>query len=114
MMRKNRGHIVTIASLAGHCGTPKLIDYCASKHAAVGFDESLKLELESTGYHGIHTSCICPYFIQSTGMFDSVHARYVPRLNSNTVADEIVKAILYNRHIVILPKHLSIGITLKQ
>lgn len=46
MMEKNSGHIVSIASLAGHVGVPKLVDYCASKFAAVGFDEALRMELE--------------------------------------------------------------------
>jgi hypothetical protein len=31
MMDNNHGHIVTIASSAGLCGTPGLADYCASK-----------------------------------------------------------------------------------
>ena len=46
MMEDNRGHIVSIASLAGHVGISKLVDYCASKFAAVGFDEALRMELE--------------------------------------------------------------------
>lgn len=46
MMENNKGHIVSIASLAGHCGVSKLVDYCASKFAAVGFDEALRMELE--------------------------------------------------------------------
>lgn len=46
MMKDNKGHIVSIASLAGHVGVPKLVDYCASKFAAVGFDEALRMELE--------------------------------------------------------------------
>lgn len=49
MLENNHGHIVTIASMAGLVGVPKMIDYCASKYAAVGFDESLRLELESLG-----------------------------------------------------------------
>jgi len=35
MLENNHGHIATIASLAGHVGIPKLVDYCASKFAAV-------------------------------------------------------------------------------
>jgi len=31
MMENNHGHIVTISSSAGLCGTPGLADYCASK-----------------------------------------------------------------------------------
>ena len=39
MMAANRGHIVSIASSAGVIGVPGLGDYCASKHAVVGFDD---------------------------------------------------------------------------
>lgn len=35
MLEKDHGHIVTIASMAGHVGMSKLVDYCASKFAAV-------------------------------------------------------------------------------
>lgn len=76
MLEKDHGHIVTIASLAGHVGIAKLIDYCSSKFAAVGFDEALRLELELLGSQ-VQTTCICPFFIQSTGMFDDVNSRYV-------------------------------------
>lgn len=46
MMESNKGHIVSIASMASQCGIPKLVDYCASKYAVVGFDEALQMELE--------------------------------------------------------------------
>ena len=45
MINKKLGHIVNVASLSGHSGTNKLVDYCASKFAAVGLDESLRVEL---------------------------------------------------------------------
>ena len=74
MLEKDHGHIVTIASMAGFVGIPKLVDYCSSKFAAVGFDEALRLELEILGSQNVLTSCICPFFIQATGMFDDVNA----------------------------------------
>lgn len=49
MIENNEGHIVTIASMAGHVGIKKMIDYCASKYAAVGFDEALRVELDALG-----------------------------------------------------------------
>ncbi|KAK0171477.1 hypothetical protein PV327_011239, partial [Microctonus hyperodae] len=45
MMEKNEGHIVSVASLAGHVGVPKLTDYCASKSAVIAFNEALRMEL---------------------------------------------------------------------
>lgn len=77
MIDHNDGHIVTIASLAGQVGVAKLVDYCASKSAACGFDEALKIELEVRGVRGVNTSLICPYFIRSTGMFGQVDSRQV-------------------------------------
>lgn len=41
----------------------------------VGFDEALRLELDVLGHSNIQTTCICPFFIQATGMFDDVNAR---------------------------------------
>jgi len=104
MLENNHGHIITVASMAGHVGMHKLVDYCASKFAAVGFDESLRLELEILGCNNVHTTVICPYFIQSTGMFDDVHSRWIPTLNSNTVADAIVKGVRRNQKYVIIPQ----------
>src|SRR5581483_8701264 len=71
MLARDSGHVVTIASAA------RLVDYCASKHAAVGFDESLRLELKRHAKH-IQTTVVCPFYI-STGMFAGVKTR-LPRL----------------------------------
>jgi len=46
MIDNKRGHIVTIASMAGMTGVPGLSDYNASKFGAVGIDESIRLELQ--------------------------------------------------------------------
>src|SRR6185436_10492924 len=70
MKERNHGHIVTIASAAGLVGTARLTDYCSSKFAAVGFDDSLRLELERLGLN-IQTTVVCPFYI-STGMFAGV------------------------------------------
>ena len=70
MIKHKRGHIVSIASMAGHVGLPGLSDYCGSKSGAVAIDEAVRLELKKTGdYKYVKTTCICPYFID-TGMFE--------------------------------------------
>ena len=74
MIEKNHGHVVTIASSAGFFGVSGLCDYCASKFAAVGIDESLFMELGALKRDGVHTTVVCPYFI-NTGMFDGVKTR---------------------------------------
>jgi len=49
-----------------------MTDYCASKFAAVGMMEALRLELKRARKDIVCTT-ICPYFIK-TGMFDGAKA----------------------------------------
>ncbi len=104
MTAANAGHVVTIASAAGIVGVPGLADYCASKWAAVGFDESLRRELRQTS-PGIKTTVVCPYFID-TGMFHGVKSRsswLLPILKEESVAEKIVRAILADRPRLVMP-----------
>ena len=105
MIARDRGHVVTIASAAGIVGTSRLVDYCASKHAAVGFNESLRLELRRQRSH-VRTTVVCPFYI-STGMFAGVKTRFpllLPILEPEYVVTRIVEAVERNRARVILPR----------
>ncbi len=104
MMSRGRGHIVTIASASGLVGAANLVDYASSKHAAVGFDESLRLELRRQG-HRIDTTVVCPYFV-NTGMFAGAKSRFnwlLPILDQEVVADRIMSAIRWKRRRVLIP-----------
>ena len=61
-LRKSRGHIVVMASLAGLTGVPTRTGYAASKHAVFGFFDSLRIELEGTG---VDVTIVAPYFVLS-------------------------------------------------
>ncbi|MGH9333390.1 MAG: SDR family oxidoreductase [Vicinamibacteria bacterium] len=94
MIERGRGHFVTIASAAGLIGVPRLTDYCATKWAAVGFDESLRMELRKRA-PAIRTTVVCPYYIR-TGMFEGVQSRFprlLPLLDEDRVARRILRAI---------------------
>ena len=67
MIERDEGHIVTIASLAGCVGNAGLSDYSASKSAAYGFSESLRIELKHLKSKVVVTT-INPGYINS-GMF---------------------------------------------
>ena len=105
MMRRDSGHIVTIASAAGIVGTSRLVDYCSSKHAAVGFDESLRLELKRLGSR-IRTTVVCPFYI-TTGMFEGVKTRFpwlLPILDPEYATDRILRAIERDHRRLIMPR----------
>jgi all-trans-retinol dehydrogenase (NAD+) len=110
MMERDSGHIVTVASAAGLAGTAKLTDYCSSKFAAVGFDESLRLELKKQGSNVV-TTVVCPFYI-NTGMFDGVKTRFswlLPILKPEVVVQRIVKAIQKDRRRLIMPWFIYTG-----
>lgn len=59
-LRQSRGLIVAIASLAGLTGVPERSAYSGSKHAMVGFFDSLRIELAGSG---VEVSVIAPDFV---------------------------------------------------
>jgi len=103
MIEHKLGHIVNVASLAGTSGCNKLVDYCASKFAAVGLDDSMKVELYVEGHSDyIKTTVVCPYYI-STGMFAGVKSKLIPILEPEFVADKIVEGTILNKEVIQLP-----------
>jgi len=61
-LQRSRGQIVALSSLAGLTGVPLRTAYAATKHAQVGFFDSLRIELRGTG---VSVTVIAPYFVQS-------------------------------------------------
>jgi all-trans-retinol dehydrogenase (NAD+) len=115
MLSRNRGHIVTVASSAGLFGASGLVDYCASKFAAVGLDDSLRAELHMQGKTGVHTTVVCPYLID-TGLFHGSQSRLpflLPPLKEDYVAEKIVEAVLINKELLCLPRLIYIFLAAK-
>ncbi len=105
MIQANHGHLVTISSAAGWIGVNSLADYCASKFAAVGFDESIRMELRKNRISGVKTTIVSPYYI-NTGMFKGVRSKYeliLPILDENFVARMIVRAVKNDQAVLKMP-----------
>lgn len=60
LLEKSRGRIVAVASLTGKTGVPTRTGYAASKHAMIGFFDSLRIELLETG---ITVTVACPDYV---------------------------------------------------
>ena len=61
-LKRRRGQIVCVASLAGLTGVPTRTGYAASKHAMIGFFDSLRVELRGTG---VAVTVVAPDFVVS-------------------------------------------------
>ena len=61
-LKKSRGRIVVVSSVAGLTGVPERTGYSSTKHALFGFFESLRIELRDTG---VTVTMVAPDFVRS-------------------------------------------------
>jgi short-subunit dehydrogenase len=61
-LKQSKGLLVAVASLAGLTGVPERSGYAASKHAMIGFFDSLRIELAGSR---VDVSVIAPDFVVS-------------------------------------------------
>ncbi len=98
-LKSSRGKIVNIASMAGYSGVFGYTAYSASKHALVGFSESLRYELKP---QGVAVQMICPPEFDSP-MVDALdksrspenraHVLMVPKAPLSLISESTIKAI---------------------
>jgi NAD(P)-dependent dehydrogenase (short-subunit alcohol dehydrogenase family) len=62
MRERDRGRIVTVASLASHHGSRYTSGYTASKHAVLGLMRSVAAEVGGTR---VTANCVCPAYVRS-------------------------------------------------
>ncbi|MBR0111680.1 MAG: SDR family NAD(P)-dependent oxidoreductase [Bacteroidales bacterium] len=94
MKARGRGHICNITSSAGMLALPKMALYASSKWAAIGWSESLTIELQREK-SPVHVTTIAPYFI-NTGMFDGIRSFFKVQ-EPEKVAAKSIRAIERNK-----------------
>ena len=95
MIRRDRGHVCTIASAGGMLSNPKMSVYAASKWGVIGWSDSVRIELQEMKSN-VRFTTVAPYFI-NTGMFDGVKSRIIPILKPEYVAKRVIRAIENNK-----------------
>ena len=106
MKESRKGHIINIVSMAGLIATAKSSLYSATKFAAIGFSNALRLELMP---YSVYVTTVNPGPIR-TGFFDQAdpdgsYLKSVERflLEPDAVAKKIVKTIGKNKRELNLP-----------
>lgn len=112
MMQRGSGHIINIASQAGKMATPKSAVYAATKHAVLGYTNSLRMEL---GRAGVWVTAINPGPI-ATPFFDQADpdGTYVKNagrfmLNPKKVAQKTIEIIGRPIREVNIPRWMAAG-----
>ncbi len=101
MLRRNSGAVCTIASSAGLISNTKMSVYAASKWAATGWSDSLRLEMQQLK-KDIAVTTVMPFYI-STGMFDGVKSRVLPVLEPEKASERIICAIEKKTKLLAMP-----------
>lgn len=117
MMARRKGHIINIASQAGKIATPKSSVYAATKHAVLGFTNSLRME---AAQYGIFVTAVNPGPIE-TNFFSVADAKgdYVKNvkrwmLQADDVARRVVDAMMTPTREVNMPRWMNAGSKLYQ
>jgi len=94
MVRRGRGLVMNVASMAAFAPAPYMSTYAATKAFVVSFSEGLAAELRDTG---VNVLCVCPGFTR-TEFQDKAHVETatIPNfawMTADAVADEAVRAV---------------------
>lgn len=91
MVKRGKGHVINVASLAAITPMPGIATYCASKHAVLGYTDTIRLELRGTG---VAFSSVMPT-LTNTAMVDGVaSARGLRNAEPADIAAGIVALIV--------------------
>ncbi|RWA06981.1 hypothetical protein EKO27_g8124 [Xylaria grammica] len=101
MLSRNKGHIVTVASLAAFMALPTSVDYSATKAGALAFHEGLACELKHLyKAPGVMTTIALPDFVKTQmtkAYWAEVEAAGGILLTVDQVVDPILKQIFLRR-----------------
>ena len=119
-LKESKGLIVAVASLAGLTGVPERSGYAASKHALIGFFDSLRIELAGSG---VGVCVIAPDFVvseihkraigpdgQPLGLSPMMQAKI---MTAENCAARIVRAIGKRERLVLMSTRGKLGRWLK-
>lgn len=99
MLRRGRGQIAGVSSLAALKGLPGESGYCASKAAMNVYLEGLRIQLKS---RGIAVTTLCPGFVR-TPMTDVNNFKMPWLLEADDAARRMVRAIYRRKKLYLFP-----------
>ncbi|WP_028476801.1 SDR family NAD(P)-dependent oxidoreductase [Nocardia sp. CNY236] len=95
--------VLTIASSAALVSNPRMSVYAGSKWAALGWSDSVRVELLQAGHDHVKVTTVCPTYI-NTGMFDGAKGfLFTSILEPQAVVDHSWKAMKKGAPLVVLP-----------
>jgi short-subunit dehydrogenase len=94
MLRRKRGHVVNVSSLAGKAGPAYQEPYAASKAGLVAFTSSLRATYRGSG---VSASVLCPGFVEA-GIYENLKNQTgftAPTLLGTSKPEAVVRALIH-------------------
>src|SRR5271156_6740031 len=108
MLPRRKGHIINIASLGSVLPTEGIATYCATKHAVLGYTDTVRMENRG---RGVHFSAIMPT-LTNTEMIDGVgHARGFKNAEPEDVARAVAAVIAKPKPQLIVPRLMGVVVS---
>jgi short-subunit dehydrogenase len=106
MLPRGRGHIVNVGSMGSVLPVAGIATYCATKHAVLGYTDSIRIENRR---RGLHFSTIMPALTNTEMIVGIGHARGIKNAEPENVARAVVGAIAKPKRRVIVPRAMGIA-----
>lgn len=100
MLERGQGHIVNVASYLGKLPAAGLATYCATKHAVVGFSESLRDELAGTG---VTVTAVLPSAVRTDLVAGVKLGGVLPAVDPGDIAAAIVESCRIRTAVIAVP-----------
>lgn len=100
MLDRRSGHIVNVASYLGMVPAAGLASYCATKHAVVGFSESVRDEVAGTG---VTVTAVLPSAVRTDLVSGVRLGGLLPTVDPEDIAAAIVESCRTRSAIVAVP-----------
>ena len=111
--RSREHRILNISSAAGTLANPGMSVYAASKWSLLGWSESLRLEMESSGHSHVAVTAFCPSFV-STGMFEGARGPLMtPIMTPEAAVDAAWQGMLDRQPVVLRPWTVKVSMALR-
>jgi short-subunit dehydrogenase len=104
MLRRGKGHLAAVSSLAAYKGLPGESAYCASKAAVNTFMEGLRIHLRG---RGVAVTTVCPGFVR-TPMTEVNNFKMPFLLEADEAARRIVGALGRRRKVYNFPWQMAL------
>jgi short-subunit dehydrogenase len=111
MLPRGHGHIVNIASLGSVVPVEGIATYCATKHAVLGYTDSVRLENRGSG---VHFSAILPTLVNTEMIAGVGHGKGIKNAEPDDVARAVAGVIAKPKAHVFVPRSIGVAVAARR